>query len=125
MLRTGVDLVEVPRLQAVVDRHGERFLARVFTPRERAEAADRAESLAARFAAKEAVMKALGHGLFEVGWQEIEVIRGENRQPELRLHGRAQALAAAHRLSTWSVSLSHTTAHAIALVVATSEAPPG
>jgi holo-[acyl-carrier protein] synthase len=75
-------------------------------------------SLAARFAAKEAVSKALGTGIGPVGWHEIEVLRGEARQPVLLLHGEAARLAASLGLDTWSLSLSHTQNYAVAMVVA-------
>jgi holo-[acyl-carrier protein] synthase len=75
-------------------------------------------SLAGRFAAKEATAKALGTGIGDVGWQEIEILRGPARQPRLFLHGRASNLADELDLETWSLSLSHTRTHAIALVVA-------
>jgi holo-[acyl-carrier protein] synthase len=86
-LATGVDLIEIKRLQNAIDRHGRRFLERVFTSQELSEAGDNTASLAARFAAKEAVAKALGTGIGTVGWQEIEVVRGSARQPILCLHG--------------------------------------
>lgn len=118
MLRTGVDLIEVARVEAAIARHGERFLGRVFTPGERADCAGRPASLAARFAAKEAAAKALGCGIGAVRWSEIEVVRGPERRPELRLHGAAGRLADELGLDDWSVSLSHTGAQALALVVA-------
>jgi holo-[acyl-carrier protein] synthase len=118
ILRTGIDLVEIERLDATLERHGTRFLQRVFTPQELAEVGENRASLAARFAAKEAVAKALGTGIGPVTWQEIEVLRGPARQPMLHLHGAAQRLAQELGLGTWSVSLSHTHLYAVALVVA-------
>ncbi len=118
MLRSGVDLIEVARVEAALQRYGQRFLDRVFTRQEQAEAAGRAGSLAARFAAKEAVAKALGCGIGRVGWQEIEIRRGAQRQPELVLHGAAHRQAEALGLHEWSVSLSDTQQYAIALAVA-------
>jgi holo-[acyl-carrier protein] synthase len=117
-LATGVDLIDIARVEQAVQRHGERFLRRVFTPAELAECESRLESLAVRFAAKEAVAKALGCGIGRVGWQEIEILRGEQNQPLLRLHGMAARLAEEAGLFTWSVSLSHTGDQAIAMVVA-------
>lgn len=119
MLRTGVDLVEVARVEAAVARHGERFLQRVYTDQERVDAGGRPQSLAARFAAKEAVAKALGSGIGVVGWRDIEITRDASHRPELVLHGAAQKLAAELGLREWSVSLSHTQLYAIALAVAT------
>jgi holo-[acyl-carrier protein] synthase len=118
ILRTGVDLVEIERLESTLARHGARFLQRVFTPQELAEVGENHASLAARFAAKEAVAKALGTGIGPVAWREIEVLRGPARQPVLHLHGAAERLAQELGLQTWSVSLSHSQAHAIAVVVA-------
>jgi holo-[acyl-carrier protein] synthase len=119
-LRTGVDLVEVSRIREAIERHGERFLARVFTQTEQRDCNGRYTSLAARFAAKEAVSKALGCGIGKVGWLEIEITSDENRAPHLLLHGEAKKLAQELGLSNWSVSLSHTESHAIAFVVAIS-----
>ena len=117
-LATGIDLIEIERLEGAVERHGKRFLERIFTTRELAEVGDNMPSLAARFAAKEAVTKALGTGIGQVTWQEIEVLRGQNRAPELHLHGAAEDLAEKLKLKTWSISLSHTHTQAIAMVVA-------
>jgi holo-[acyl-carrier protein] synthase len=117
-MRTGVDLIEIGRFQAVLHRHGERFLNRVFTPLERERYTDRMGSLAARWAAKEAVAKALGTGIGAIGWKDIEILGDEDGAPVLHLAGPAAARAAALGLTAWSVSLSHTHEHAIAFVVA-------
>ncbi len=118
MLSTGVDLLEVNRMEEAVERHGERFLKRIFTPKELELFGDRVPSLAARFAAKEAVAKALCTGIGEVEWQHIEILRGSNKEPVLHLHGKAKEVAEEQGLHTWSISLSHTHEHAVALVVA-------
>ncbi len=118
MLRTGVDLIEIPRLQRALDRHGDAFLHRIYTPAEIQAFGHSPASLAARWAAKEAVAKALGTGLGPVGWQEIEILADEQHAPVLRLHGRAAALAQSLGLTQWSLSLSHTRELAIAFVVA-------
>jgi holo-[acyl-carrier protein] synthase len=118
MLRTGVDIVEVDRIRRTLGRHGERFTARCFTPDELARCGGRAAALAARFAAKEATAKALGTGIGDVGWREIEVVHDARGRPDLMLHGAAAALAASLQLVEWSISLSHTREHAIAFVVA-------
>jgi len=115
---TGVDLIEVERIRQVVARHGKRFLRRVFTARELAQVGQNTSSLAARFAAKEAVAKALCTGIGEVGWKDVEILRGEAREPRLHLHGAAVRRAEELGLDRWSVSLSHTREHAIAFVVA-------
>jgi holo-[acyl-carrier protein] synthase len=119
-LRSGVDLVEVERFSLAIERHGERFLRRIFTAAELADCANKPASLAARFAAKEAVSKALGTGIGPVAWTEIEVGRGPSREPVLRLHGAARELAQRLGLDEWSLSLSHTDALAIAFVAAQS-----
>jgi len=118
MLRVGVDLIEVARIQQALERHGERFYARFFTPLEQEQCRDNAASLAARFAAKEAAAKALGTGIGDVRWVEIEVQSDERKRPYLVLYGRAAELAAEIGLHTWDVSLSHTREHAMAFVVA-------
>lgn len=117
-LRTGVDLIELERIEGVIRRYGSRFLERVFTPRELEQVGGNAASLAVRFAAKEAVAKALGTGIGDVGWQEIEVLRDPSRQPILYLSGRAASLADQLGLERWSLSLTHNQSQAIALVVA-------
>lgn len=119
ILRNGVDLVEIQRLENVIRRHGSRFLDRVFTQREQRDAAGKAESLAVRFAAKEAAAKALGCGIGKVGWLDIEILSAENRQPTLELHGAALQEANRLHLKNWTVSLSHTAELAIAFVIAT------
>ncbi|MBI5840968.1 MAG: holo-ACP synthase [Chloroflexi bacterium] len=117
-LRTGVDLIEISRVEDAIARHGDHFLKRIFTSGELAYCKNNNASLAARFAAKEAVSKALGCGIGTVGWQEIEIVGDENKAPLLLLHGAAQKLAKELGLNTWSISLSHTHEHAIAFVVA-------
>ena len=118
MIRTGVDIIEVSRIDEAILRHGDRFFQRFFTPQELIDSGGRTPALAARFAAKEAAAKALGCGIGDVGWKEIEIVHGPNREPQLVLHGAAQRLAQALGLYEWSVSLSHTHEHAMALVVA-------
>lgn len=117
-LVTGIDLIEIERLQSAIERHGNPFLERIFTPDELSEVGDKPASLAARFAAKEAVAKALGTGIGPVHWKEIEVLRGDAGQPVLQLYGKAAQLAKEHNLGEWSISLSHTKTHAIAVAVA-------
>jgi holo-[acyl-carrier protein] synthase len=116
-LRTGIDLIEIERFEKAVDRHGSRFLGRVFTTQELDEVGDNQASLAARFAAKEAVAKALGTGIGVISWHEIEILRGASREPLLRLHGSARILAKELHLDNWSISLSHSRTHAIAMAV--------
>jgi holo-[acyl-carrier protein] synthase len=118
ILRTGIDITDIARIHAAIERYGERFLTRIFTPVEIEYCAGRDESLAARFAAKEAVSKALGTGIGPVSWKEIEILGGEYEAPAIILHDRAERIAKELRLTTWSVSLSHSGEHAIALIVA-------
>lgn len=117
-LRTGVDLIEISRVRDAIERHGERFLARMFTENEQRECGGRVWSLAARFAAKEATSKALGLGIGDVRWVDIEIRSDENKAPYLVLHGEGERLAKEKGLSNWAVSLSHTEEHAMAFVVA-------
>jgi holo-[acyl-carrier protein] synthase len=119
-LSTGVDLIEIARVREAIERHGERFVARIFTPAEQIECNGRVNSLAARFAAKEAASKALGCGIGDVSWLDIEVKGDDNHAPHLYLHGEGERLAKKFGLTEWSVSLSHTETLAIAFVVATS-----
>ncbi len=117
-LRTGVDLIEIERFTSAYRRYDQRLLQRLFTPTELAENGLNMASLAARFAAKEAVSKALGTGIGHISWHDIEVCRGEAGEPILSLHGEAKRMAGEQRLDTWSISISHTESYAIALVVA-------
>lgn len=118
MLCTGVDMIEVERIAGAIDRHGERFTRRIYTTRELALFGRNTASLAARWAAKEAVAKALGTGIGTVEWLEIEILRGPDKEPQLHLHGKAKALAEQKGLQAWSLSISHTHDHALAFVVA-------
>ena len=121
MLNTGVDLIEVDRVLGAIERQGERFLTRIYTKKELELCGDNMPSLAGRFAAKEAVSKALGTGIGDVEWTEIEVLRGANKEPILHLHGAAKKAAKDKKFIEWSISISHTHEHAIAMVVALTE----
>jgi len=121
----GVDAVDVVRFRAVVARRPG-ILGRLFTETERAYAArsrDPGPRLAARFAAKEAVLKALGVGVGAAGFRDVEVVRGEGGAPGLALSGRAAALSASRGVRRWHVSLTHTDTLAVASVVAEGRAP--
>ncbi|MBK8780805.1 MAG: holo-ACP synthase [Anaerolineales bacterium] len=118
-LATGVDLIDIARIREAVERHGDRFISRIFTETEQRDCGGRIASLAARFAAKEAASKALGCGIGDVSWLDIEVRSDEKKAPYLVLHGEGERLAKELGLLTWSVSLSHTESQAIAFVVAT------
>jgi holo-[acyl-carrier protein] synthase len=117
MLSTGIDIIEIGRIGLVLERYGQRFLNRVYTPEEIAYCRGRAPNLAARFAAKEATMKALGTGVRGVGWKDIEVVRHESGAPAIKLHGRAQRRAQRLGLQEIALSLSHSREYAVASVV--------
>ena len=117
-LATGVDLIEISRIEEVISRHGKRYLERIYTPAELELFGKRVESLAGRFAAKEAVAKALGCGIGDVSWKEIEILGDEHNAPVLHLHGEAARIAEGLGLASWSISLSHSQSHAIAVAVA-------
>lgn len=119
----GVDIVDIARIAAMLEEHGERFTHRCFTEIERAYADDgkkrRTERYAARFAAKEAVFKALGTGWRDgLAWTDIEVRRHPSGQPQLHLSGPVATLAAEQHIARWLLSLSHTETLAIASVIA-------
>ena len=122
VLGVGTDLMETKRIEVSIDRYGERFLERVFTPGEIAyclrKKKNAAESFAARFAAKEAGAKALGTGISRgVTWKELEVRREENGRPTLHLSGRAAELAGAMGVRRMQLSLTHSRELAMAVVV--------
>jgi len=118
MLTVGVDIVEIARIEGVTQRWGERFLERVYTPSELAYCRGRTEHLAARFAAKEAVSKALGTGIGNITWREIEVLPDEGGQPRVYLQGSARHRADRLGLTSLAISLSHSGEYAIAFVSA-------
>jgi holo-[acyl-carrier protein] synthase len=118
MFSTGIDIIEVDRIDRAILRHGQRFFERFFTPQELIDASGRTPALAARFAVKEAVAKALGTGIGKVGWKDIEIRLTEMGKPELYLHGEAKLKAEEMGITSWSVSISHTHFHAIAVAFA-------
>ncbi len=118
MQNVGVDIVEIPRIEAALARWGERFLFHVYTPAEITFCRGRVPELAARFAGKEAVSKALGTGRRGVSWREMEILSEESGKPFVQLHGRAQSRADTLQLTSFAISLSHTADLAIAFVVA-------
>jgi holo-[acyl-carrier protein] synthase len=121
----GIDVVEIARIRRLMERWQERFLGRVFTEAELAYALGRrdpAEHLAARFAAKEATLKALGSGLsMGVRWREMEVRRQPGQRPTLALSGRTAALGMARGVRRYHVSLTHDAGLAVAQVLAEGE----
>jgi len=121
ILKNGVDIIEINRIAAAIERYGERFLKRIFTAQEIAECRGRAEAFSVRFAAKEAVTKALGTGIGPVNWLEVETLHHLSGEPYLILHGRAEKIANYLGLKTWAVSLSHSKEFGVAMVVAAGE----
>lgn len=121
----GVDIVETARIKQMLGDHPERFLERCFTAGERADSKSsrrQPEHLAARFAAKEAVLKALGTGWAQgIGWTDIEVVRAESGKPVLNITGRAGEIAAELGITRWHLSMSHIASTAIASVIAEGE----
>ena len=117
----GVDIVDIARIQALLDRYGERFLRRVYTEEEIAYAmrgANRAERLAGRFAVKEAVMKALGTGKSQgILWRDVETLRARSGKPEVRLHGQAVRWAELRGGGAVHASITHDGGKAVAFVI--------
>jgi len=116
--RVGVDIVELARIERAVQRYGDRFLSRVYTEAELAYCRGDVARLAARWAAKEAMSKALGTGWRGIEWRELEVVREPSGQPTVALHGRAKAIAESLGLTRWALSLSHSGEYAVAFVLA-------
>ena len=117
MLITGVDIIEIKRVEKVALSYGDRFLKRIYTDDEIKYCRGRAPQLASRFAAKEAVMKALGTGIRGVGWRDVEVTRKRGMAPDIKLHGRAQKRASQIGLKGLAISLSHSKEFAVASVI--------
>ncbi|MBX3740024.1 MAG: holo-ACP synthase [Akkermansiaceae bacterium] len=118
----GIDVVEVDRIESAIARHGEPFLSRLFTDAERAYCAAQKRAglhYAARFAAKEAVSKALGTGIGgEAGWLDLEIVRDPSGAPKLALHGTAAEYATGRGISEIQISLTHAKDYAAANAVA-------
>lgn len=122
-LTVGIDVIEMDRFENVYNEFGDKLLERVFTPAEVLYCRGRTPELAARFAAKEAVSKALGVGMRMMArdgieWRDVEVIGDRRGKPVVRLYGRAAERATEMGLAEWAISLSHTRDSAIAMVVA-------
>ncbi len=118
----GIDLVDCPRIEAMVERHGKRFIERVFTEAEQAYAKankNGIEKLAGRFAAKEAVLKLMGTGWRgKIAWTDVEVINNSSGQPEVTLGGEVKKIAGKLGIKHISISITHTANFAIASAVA-------
>jgi len=125
MLSTGVDILFIPRVQKALDRYGQRFLNRVYTPREIAACRGHVSEFAARYAAKEAVSKTLGVGLrvmsrHGIKFHDVEILPDRFGKPHVHLHGWAAERAQELGLTEWAVSLTHEREYTVAFVVATS-----
>jgi holo-[acyl-carrier protein] synthase len=120
----GIDIIEVSRVRKVFEHHGERFLKRVFTEIEARQCRGKPERLASRFAAKEAISKALGTGIHGVAWREMEVVQLRSGRPSVRLHGNAKRRAELLGLSAFDVSMADLKDLSIAIAVAIQTAPP-
>jgi len=119
VVSVGVDIIAVARIARTLARHGDRFLHKVYTPAEAAYCRGRPAELAVRFAAKEAISKALGTGIAGISWTEMEILADRLGKPTVTLHGRALQRARILGLEEWAVSLSHSDTDAIAMIVAT------
>jgi holo-[acyl-carrier protein] synthase len=115
----GIDVCSIERMRRALERHGDRFFARICNDAERGDleqTSDRAMTLAGRFAAKEAFAKALD-GAPGVGWHDVEIRRGESGRPQMTLHGAAQTLATHAGAVRWHVSITHDAGIAAAVVI--------
>jgi holo-[acyl-carrier protein] synthase len=112
----GVDIIEISRIERVISRWQDSFLKRIYTGEE-LESCSNASSLAARFAAKEAVMKALGTGARGVNWRDIEILTNGDGAPLIRLHGRARERSKEIGIAEFCVTMSHSREYAVAFVV--------
>jgi len=117
MIYTGIDMIEIERIQHVLNQYQERFLNKIFTKKEQIYCNKRSKQLASRFAAKEAVMKLLGTGVRGIPWKSIEVSRKRGSPPEIILHGKAITRAKKMGITRIAVSLSHSKKYAIASAV--------
>jgi holo-[acyl-carrier protein] synthase len=115
---TGVDAAEIHRIAKAVERWGQRFLDRVYTPAEQHYCGLRVQRLAGRFAAKEAISKVLGTGIRYIRWREMEILPDAKGKPVVTLHGRAQSVAASLKLGQIGVSITHTGDLALAFAMA-------
>ena len=130
-ISSGIDLIEIERIEKALNRHGERFLKRIFSKTELERLVKYKErqvnprlisaEVAARFAAKEACSKALGTGIGPVSWREMEILNEPSGKPIMRLTGKAAQIAGFLGYTSWSVSLTHSRGMAAAVVVAAGE----
>lgn len=123
-ITSGIDVIEIERIESAVDRWGERFLRRIYTESEQQYCRGKPRRLAGRFAAKEAASKALGVGIRSIRWREIEILPDPRGKPRLTLQGRAAAVAERLGLTHFEVSITHSRTDAIAVVIAWQEPAP-
>ncbi len=116
-IHSGIDIIEIARIKNVLTKHPKRFLEKIFTEYERNYCRGRSTQLAARFAAKEAAMKALGTGVRGIGWKEIEVQRLPSGKPFIKLHGKAKERAKFIGAEKIELSISHSKELATAMVI--------
>jgi len=117
MLRVGIDIIEIDRIDQALRCFGQRFLNRIYTEPELRICQEKPHALAVRFAAKEAVMKALGTGIKGISWKEIEILAKPSGEPLVRLNGKARVKAHSLGLGKLAISLSHSREYAVAFVV--------
>lgn len=115
---TGIDAAEIPRIAHAVERWGQRFLDRVYTPDEQRYCGTKMQRLAGRFAAKEAISKVLGTGIRYIRWREMEILPDPRGKPTVTLYGRAELIAARLGLGPIGISITHTDTLALAFAVA-------
>jgi holo-[acyl-carrier protein] synthase len=116
-LFTGIDIIEIERIKEAISRWGPKFLERIYTSRELELYSDKVERLAARFAGKEAVMKALSALETSISWREVEILSGSGGRPLVNLYGQAKKQMEELGLSSIEISLSHSRDNAVALVI--------
>tara|TARA_B100000029_G_C17566552_1_gene955251 strand:- start:744 stop:1112 length:369 start_codon:yes stop_codon:yes gene_type:complete len=116
LINVGIDIIEIERIENVKIKYPKRFLEKIFTESEINYCRDRTPQLAARFAAKEAMMKALGTGIRGVGWKDVEVIRNRGQAPQIKLSGRGKKIGDKIGLKNTSLSISHSKFYAVACV---------
>lgn len=116
-LSTGIDVIEIERIEHARDRWGDRFLNRIYTEKELAYCRGKAQRLAGRFASKEATSKVLGIGVRHIRWRDIEILPDSRGKPHVFLHGRAAAIAAHMGFTGFDVSITHSRADAVVVVV--------
>ena len=121
MVLVGTDLIEIDRISKTIENYGQRFLNRIYTEHEINFCRGKVNSLAGRFAAKEAVMKLLGTGVRGVGWKEIEIHRQKGHKPTINLYNKAKNIAIKQKIIDIEISISHSRSTAFAVAVASTK----